>query len=345
MPQRRTLRPANNRMDSYEIKRLTLQIKASLFSKRSREFLIFLLFFFVSAIFWLMQTLNETYEKEMLVPLQLDKVPSSIVITEELPSHLRVVLRDKGATLLNYMYGQKFTPVRVDYSVYSTGDAAGRVRVPEADVQKELLPKLLSSARIVDIQPDTLEFFYNRGLKKRVPVRLAGYVETAPQCYLADITCLPDSVTVFAPAAVLDTMQAAYTAAVHVDGLASDRELDIPLRGARGIKFIPDEVNFRLTVDVYTEKTVEVPIVGVNFPGSKDLRTFPSKAKVTFRIGADRFKTVTADDFVLAVSYEELLQNKSSKFRLHLRSLPPGVSQVRITPAEVDYLIEQTEEE
>ena len=92
-----------------------------------------------------------------------------------------------------------------------------------------------------------------------------------------------------------------------------------------------------------TEKTVEVPIIGLNFPGDKVLRTFPSKARVTFRVGSSQFSRYTADNFVLAATYEELLQNPFIKYRLHLKSLPEGVSNVRIVPQEVDYLIEQTD--
>lgn len=307
--------------------------------------MIFLLFFLVSAIFWMVQTLNENYETTLSVPLALNRVPSNIVITEELPSHLQVTLNDKGSVLLNYMYGQKLPPITVDYSIYSTDGTSGRVRIPPTDIQKELQPQLLSSTRITSIQPDTLEFCYNRGLKKVVPVRPSGYIETLPQYYLADMRCTPDSVVVYAPASVLDTMQAAYTATMHVEDLDTDRRLHVALRRSKGTKFVPETVNVDLSVDVYTEKTVEVPIIGVNFPASKDLRTFPSQAKVTFRIGAERFKSITAEDFVLAVSYEELLNNKAPTYRLHLRSLPPGVSQVRIDPAEVEYLIEQIAEE
>ena len=62
------------------------------------------------------------------------------------------------------------------------------------------------------------------------------------------------------------------------------------LRPVRRAKFIPDQVEMNVMIDLYTEKTVEVPVFGVNFPGSKDLRTFPSKVKVTFRVGMSRFK-------------------------------------------------------
>ena len=86
-----------------------------------------------------------------------------------------------------------------------------------------------------------------------------------------------------------------------------------------------------------------MPIIGLNFPGDKVLRTFPSKARVTFRVGSSQFSRYTADNFVLAATYEELLQNPSIKYRLHLKSLPEGVSNVRIVPQEVDYLIEQTD--
>ena len=93
-------------------------------------------------------------------------------------------------------------------------------------------------------------------------------------------------------------------------------------------------------VDFYTEKTVEVPIIGLNFPADKALRTFPASASITFRIGSAQFTQVTAESFVLGATYEELLNNVPEKYRLHLRSVPPGVSNVRIKPQEVDYLIE-----
>ena len=40
------------------------KIRSFLLSKKSREFLIFLFFMFVSFSFWLLQVLNEDYETE-----------------------------------------------------------------------------------------------------------------------------------------------------------------------------------------------------------------------------------------------------------------------------------------
>ncbi len=323
-------------------KRIIIKIKDFLLGRKNREFLIFLFFFALSAVFWLLQTLNETFETEVVVPLKLNNVPSNLIITSDLPDELHVTVQDKGSILMKYLYGQPLTPVTVDYKNYDFGGMAGRVQVQEAEVRRAIAAQLFSSTRIQSIKPDTLEFFYNRGLKKKVPVLISGVIEPAQQYYLRHVVAKPDSVVVFAPSSILDTLRAAYTQNFYQAGLVESKNLQIPVRPIRGAKFIPDVLDVQIDVDIYTEKTVEVPIVGVNFPADKDLRTFPSKVKVTFKVGSKSYKSITADDFVLVISYEELINNESSKIPLHLKSIPEGVSSVRIHPSEVDYLLEQT---
>ena len=332
-------------MDSGQLKRYYVRIKNALLGHRNKEFLIFLFFFLVSTAFWLLQSLNETFDVEIKVPLKLEHVPEDVVVTSDLPSELTVKVRDKGTVLVRYIYGADVSPVAVDYRDYDKGMVSGGVVVERSYVQKKIQSRLVASTNIVSIRPDTLEFFFNRGARKKVPVELAGTIETSPEYYLKRVDFEPDSVEVLAPLAILDTISQAFIVPVHLSDLASNAKIQRTLHRVRGAKFIPEQVDMMVQVDLYTEKTVEVPIIGVNFPGSKDLRTFPSKVDVTFRIGMSRFKDITADDFVLAVTYEELMENDSSKLKLHLRSVPPGVSNVRIEPSEVDYLIEQIQGE
>lgn len=332
-------------MDTLKYKRYFIKVKRALFGQKNRELLIFLFFFLVSASFWLLQTLNETFDLELHFPLKLENVPSNIVITSDLPTEAKIMVRDKGTVLLRYVYGKDVQPVVLDYKSYDKGISSGRVIVPAQEILKTIQTRFLSSTKIVQIKPDTLEYYFNRGARKKVPVRLVGKVETSPEYYLKDINCKPDSVVVFAPLDILDTITTAYTMRVDVLSLSADTQFVKRLSMVRGAKFVPSQIDVSLGVDLYTEKTVEVPVVGVNFPASKDLRTFPSKVKVSFRVGMSRFKQITADDFVLAVSYEELMNNKNSKVHLRLKSKPVGVSNVKIEPQEVDYLIEQLTDE
>ena len=123
-------------MDSVRRKKLYTTVKNFLLGPKNKEFLIFLLFFFVSAAFWLLQSLNEEFEVRLKVPLKLEHVPSDVVITSELPQELSVAVKDKGTVLVRYLYGTELAPVRVDYGDYDRGEPGGRVSVQLADVLK-----------------------------------------------------------------------------------------------------------------------------------------------------------------------------------------------------------------
>lgn len=331
-------------MDRFQFHRFTEAVKASLLGKHSREVLVFLFFVIVSAGFWLMQTLNESYEVELEFPLQLEKVSEGTVITSDLPEAVHVTLRDKGTTLLRYVLRRQPT-LRIDFSTHDSGASFGCVGVPHSEVQKQLAHVLESSSRIVSLRPDTLEYYYSRGLKKRVPTAFRGNLETDPQHYLRTVRCEPDSVTVWGEEGFLDSLTEVPTVVTNLNDLKANISRKVALVPKRGVKYDPQEVVLTAEVDEYTTKTVQVPVIGTNFPGGLTLRTFPATAAVTFRVGVKDLKKYEADNFVLTATYEELMALQDSALQLRLRSVPEGVALISIQPEYVQYLIEQTEDE
>lgn len=325
------------------IKRLFLktkkQTKDFLLSAKSREFFVFLCFFFIAAGFWLLQTLNNDYETEFSIPVRLRNIPENVVITSEPVSEVRVRVRDKGTVLLNYMLGKNFYPVILDFKNYI--NMGNHVQVQTSQVQKWITGQLNASTALLSMKPDTLEYYYSTGVSKMIPVKLCGNVSAGEQYYLPDTLFTPDSVRVYAPSDALDTMKVAYTLPLNLDNITDTLEREVTLSAPKGAKYIPASVKLTLPVDMYTEKTVEVPLRGVNFPADKVLRAFPSKIKISFQVGMGRFRQITADDFHLVVSYEELVRLGSEKYTVKLRTLPEGVSHVRFNPEQVDFLIEQ----
>ncbi len=323
--------------------RMKRQLKDFLLSEKSREFFIFLFFFFVAGGFWLLQTLNNDYETEFSVPVRLRNVPDNVVITSEPVSKLHVRVKDKGTALLNYMLGKSFYPVSIDFKA-SQGDDS-QVQIFTSHFAKEIASQLKSSTQLLAIKPDTLEYIYSTGAAKRVPVRLQGEVKAGRQYYFPDTLFQPDSVVVYAPADILDTITVAYTQYLRMDQVTDTVNRHLVLQAHKGVKFVPPSIQMTLPVDIYTEKTVEVPLHGINFPADKVLRAFPSKIQVTFQVGVSRFRQITADDFHINVSYEELLQLGANPYTVRLRSIPEGVSHVRFNPTQVDFLIEQVDTE
>ena len=319
--------------------RISKQLKDFLLSEKSREFFIFLFFFFVAGGFWLLQTLINDYETEFSVPVRLRKVPENVVITSEPVSKLQVRVKDKGTALLNCMLGKSFYPVTIDFPDYKGKN--NRVRIYASNFSKEIAGQLKASTQLLSIKPDTLEYIFSTGVSKKVPVKLQGDVKAGRQYYFPDTLFQPDSVLVYAPETMLDTIQAAYTQYLTLDEVADTVTRHLSLQAGKGVKFVPSTTQMILPVDIYTEKTVEVPLRGINFPADKVLRAFPSKVQVTFQVGVSQFRQITAEDFHINVSYEELLDLGNNKYTVKLRSIPKGVNHVRFNPEQVDFLIEQ----
>lgn len=307
-------------------------------SKNSKEVFTFLFFLVIAALFWLEQTLDSEYEVDVKVPLKLKNVPESIVITSDFPEELTVTLRDKGNTLLNYQLTKRFYPINIDFAEHQ--NRRHHVSLLSNVYNKSITAQLANSTTVVAIEPDTIDYYYSEGKSKKVPVRLQGRVSPGQQYYISDTIFNPAQVTVYAPQGALDTVKAAYTQFFEDTQIEDTLRRQVELVSGRGVKFVPDVVEVTLPVDIYTEKSVEVPIEGVNFPAGKTLRAFPSKVKVTFHVGLTKYLDIKPEDFRILVTYEELRKLDGEKYQVKLKKQPKGVSQVRFYPAQIDFLIE-----
>ena len=272
--------------------------------------------------------------------LDLKNVPDNAVLTSELPPEIKVRLKDRGMVLLNY-WVNSVSAIPIDFEEYE--DQGNQVVVSQSALKQKIKNALSQSTELVSIYPDTLSYIYATGDGKKVPVRLKGKITVDPRYYIADVVYQPDSVMVYAPSEILDTISAAYTSSVVFEQVKDTTTKKVLLQKQKGVKFVPDFSEIRLLADVYSEKTLEVPVRGINFPANKVLRTFPSKVNVTFQVGLSHFRTVNPDDFFIAVSYEELIRGNKSKCTPHLKAFPKIIKHPRVSPEEVDFIIEEQE--
>lgn len=324
--------------------RIYRQWKEKLTGARSHDLLVFLFFLAVSFSFWMLQALNETLERDVDVTLRLTNIPEDVVIIDSIPSQITVSLRDKGLALARHNIYSIFHPntLGIDFGKHSTGSDDASVIIPREEIHEMLKGIFAATTRIIEVRPDTIGYGYNHGRSRVLPVRLNANLKASAQNYIQGITLSPDSIRVFAPAAMLDTMRAVYTDPITLHDIQEPISFEIPMHRRTHLKYAQQQVSVKVSIGYYTEKTLSIPIIGLNFPANKKLRTFPAKATITCRVESGSYHRISPEDFVLATTYEELMQNAAdSKLMLHLKSLPSGVSDVRISPLEVDYLIEE----
>lgn len=309
----------------------------------NRNFLIFLICLCLSAMFWYIISLNEEREADFNLKFNLKNVPENVVITTGLPSNVKVTLKDRGAQLLSYKYSGGLPTINIDFKNHDL--QSGHVVLKNSDITKILLAKLQPTTKVTAISPSVLEYYYNFGLHAKKPVVLRASLDAEKFYNIAAVRLYPDSVNVYASKQILDTLTAVYTEFISLTQLKERTVRRVSLEKIKGTKMDPEKTLLRIDIDQITEKSVTVPIKWVNFPATKVLKTFPSKVKVTFQVGTTIYKQIKAEDFVIVVNYEEVLKNDDGKLHLSLKSIPTGVSHIRIIPEDVDYLIEDVSED
>lgn len=333
-------------MDRVQLKRFGDATRAFLLKRLSREVLVFLFFVIVSAVFWFMQTLEGTYDMKVELPLRLTDVPTGVVITTEPPQTVQVTLHDKGFTLLRYYMSMPKHELAISYETYDKHQAYGRVIVPHADLRKQVTKWVESTTTIASVHPDTIEYYFSRGVKRKLPICYHGVLSADSHHFIARYSFKPDSTIVWGPKDILDTMTAVYTEPAKLTELTQSTDSRLKLTTAWGTKADVTEVVMHTVVDAYVEKTVNVRVSGINFPANKQLRTFPAEVAVHFHIGSLEYHTINAENFVVGITYEELLfeAHDANHFTPVLRYAPVAAKHIRLEPETVDYLIEEVQD-
>ena len=321
------------------VKKLWQIVSDFVFSNTNKDFLVFLFFLGLSGIFWLSLTLNETYEREFSIPVSVVDIPKNAVLTSDEVDTIKMTIRDKGIVLVAYQYGDYLNRLRIPFKNYTRNNGSGSV--PASELQKLVYQNLVSSSKITACKPDKLEFFYNYGTNKKVPVRWSGRVIPEELYFISRVDYSPDSVTVYASDEKLDSINIIYTETLNYANFRDTLSITCNLAKIKGVKVVPDRVKINFYTDVLTEENIEgVPIQGINLPEGKVLRTFPSKVNVSFVTGVSIFRNLRPEDFTVVADYNEIKRHPSEKCRITLKNVPQGISRARLDVTLVDYLIE-----
>ena len=284
-----------------------------------------------------MLTLNQDYETEIEVAVNIKDVPQNVGFSSAGDDAVRVRVRDRGTTLINYTFAS-FLPVTINY--HELVNRKGRLSLPISLLRRHIEGQLQSSTAVISMQPDTF-IYYTRESALRLPVRFSGKYSVARQ-YVAGVPkVFPDSVWVYAPKNISDTLTHIPVSLIESEELRDSLIATVPLALQEGVQCSPSEVRVVVPISPFAEKGFEVPIIGVGFPDNLRLRTFPSHVKVVMNVNMSVYEQISANDFEVGVDYSEVQGTASPRVKLRILSMPKNVRDVRVVPSEVEYLIEQ----
>lgn len=310
-------------------------------AKLNHEFMVFLVFLCVAVCFWFLQVFKESASVSLDYEFRLCNVPKNVIVTSQVPRTISVVVNGRGFSILEYLANGKSRHIDVDFGQFSCSD--GLATLSNVALKRIVSKELAGGVKLSSVNPQSLDLYYSKGERKRVPVVFKGKVTPGNQYLICGIFCEPESVDIYAPSGMLDSINAVYTEGVNFTALEDTTKVTLALQSVRGVKYVPDSVSVNICVDLYAEKTLSLPIYCENIPQNKVLRTFPLRADVKFHASATRFNSITENDFALVVDYSSI-RSGDTRCRLQLRAKPEDVTHLRISPEYVEYVVEQIEE-
>lgn len=303
------------------------------------DFPVFILFLVIAFFFWWSRAMGDNYEMYLQVPVNVSGYPDEVRVTSPPATSLKVSLGGKGTALWKSKTVYRRHVLEIDSRRFQMrhGHASFATQALYDDIQA-LLPQTVA---IRSIEPDSLAYEYILQTRVSVPVRCSGSFESRNQFFSESVSFNPDSVLISCPA-TLDTIPDAVYADVSGLVISSDSaEFDVKLIPVPDIEFDAELVHMSVTSSQYTEKRVEVPVVGVGFPDSLTLKTFPAKAAVSFWVRMSQFEDVSADDFKVVADYADMAGQKADRLEVHMLSQPQNVKNVSLQTRMVEILMER----
>jgi len=307
----------------------------------SKDILSFLLFLVLSAAFWFINALGKERETIITIPVRYTGVPLNVAITNSPPEEIQLSIKDQGLKLFDYSRTH-LSPLTIDLTrtYFQKGDILITSDQLSGKISRYL--HLMPSTTVMEVHPDSILIQYQKLSKKSLPIELVSNIELANQYILSDkIKVEPARVTVFGPQEMLDTLKSVRTELVKLADLSDTVYLRCKLKPAKLLRYSFPECKVSVFVEPFTERKVQMPIIAIGCPPNLSIRTFPAFVSVVYTVGLSHFNTLNPNDIQVYLDYNDLKSNKLSKQRLIINNNSSHISNIRISPEEVEFILEQ----
>ncbi|MDR2825074.1 MAG: hypothetical protein LBB41_07755 [Prevotellaceae bacterium] len=317
------------------LKNFLLKVKAFLLSKNALTFLVFLL---ISGTTWFLNALDKEQNAVFRLPVRYVGIPQNIIVTDSLPTVLTLYIRDNGRQIFSYSRRNR-QPMTIDLT--RTFYEKGEIIITADQLRGQIMRYMLPTTTVENIKPDTIAVDYEKLSTGKVTVLPQLNIELAPQYMLCNEPQVePNVITVFASQSVLDTLQFVYTQPVIQKKLSDSAQILAELQALPNVRFSTNKVNITLNVEMFTEKTLQIPVTIVNSPANVMVKTFPGIVDVTFNVGVSYFNKVNANDIQVAFDFRDIHPSDNGKIALRTKALARHISNIQLNPSGVEFVIE-----
>jgi len=295
--------------------------------------------FIFALLLWLFVVINNTYNYNVEVPIDIENLKQGKIIAREIPEKIVVNFHGKGIYLLAMKYLKSSNArFRLDLSTINRF-----WNCPVSDyLSWIILPRGLRGEIQVRevVSPDTIRIVLDDKAEKQVPVDCSdisiqpktGYVLVGPP------DAIPDSVTVSGPERIVSHISAVSVKPYKFDNKSNDFSAEIELKKPESELVTLKEEKIRLFAEIQKlgEKVIDnVEVKVKNVPVGIEVIVEPSVINLKIIGGVTIIGEIDYEHIEVYVNYpQELRESNSTLVRVNVE-VPEKITSYEPTPPEV----------
>jgi YbbR domain-containing protein len=286
----------------------------------------------LALLLWMVVSGEETVDRGLRVPLELQQAPAGLELTGDIPTTVDVRVRGASGTL----------------SRVSTGDVVAVLDLRSAREGHRLFPLTPDQVRVpfgvevVQVMPSAIAMAFERSASKQVAVVPAVDGRPAPGYVIGAKTADPRTVEVVGPESAVKGVTEVLTEPVSVAGARQHVTQSVILGLLDSSLRLKNARSATVTVQIVPaplERVLRMRPVHLRGLGPHlEAQAVPATVDVAVRGAREALNRVEADDIVLYIDLTGLGVGLYSGLNVHADS-PPDIGVTRIEPVSVQVQI------
>ncbi len=294
---------------------------------------IFIASVIFAVILWGSISLSDIYYTNVDVKLTLTNFPPGYTTGSQIPEEIKLRVKGQGWRLVSINVGPES-----EFKV-SVGGDSGRQNISLYDYL-EINRWLFSDVDIINIYPDSIKFFVERIISKKLLVTSGLNLEFKPGYGLAsDIILKPDSIVVSGPVSILRPMTEIKTEGRSLGLLDSKTFTELNLPGMQGFEFNKNLIEVMLDIQRIVDKQFDnVTVDVIDIPSGKEVVLLPNKIGFNVRGGIEILGKLQPEQFRAYIKYQTLVRDTTGSVTPELL-LPKNITLQYLKPDRLRYVI------
>lgn len=308
--------------------------------KSNKKLRVFLLFLFLSFLFWTLIKLSREYISEVEFGLVYTDVPKNKLIQNEPAEKINLTLKTSGFKLLRYGIKQK----SLEYTLTEIDKKSGSEYYSETSSNINFLQAQLSAETVVlNAEPDTL--FFDLGVRKSKEVKVVSEVSFEFKTgfnFVQPFEIEPQMVTISGPEKVIDTINEVYTENITLQDLSTSFSREVGVRApSDAVEISQQQVKVLGEVDKITDGSFTIPFEVINLPRNYLISTYPKEVKVVFQVALKDFNKIPENSFRVQCDYKQSEDNNLDYLIPQVIEKPEIIFDVKVIPNKIEFLIKK----